>query len=104
RHSSFVIRYCPLTSHFSPFTVPTVLLNWGARHGGARPRRRRVGCWPPARDPSELSVGRLLLRSQVLLSNSDWRIRRAAEKSYYMRMKYRVTLVESEEGFAIWCD
>lgn len=21
-----------------------------------------------------------------------------------MRMKYRVTLVESEEGFAIWCD
>lgn len=25
-------------------------------------------------------------------------------KSYDADMKYRVTLVESEEGFAIWCD
>jgi predicted RNase H-like HicB family nuclease len=26
------------------------------------------------------------------------------KKQYAERMKYRVTLVESEEGFAIWCD
>jgi predicted RNase H-like HicB family nuclease len=26
------------------------------------------------------------------------------KKSYDADMKYRVTLVESEEGFAIWCD
>jgi hypothetical protein len=59
----FSSHFSPITFHLSPITFPTCPSSLGARHGGARPRRRRVGCSTPARDPSELSIGRCLLCS-----------------------------------------
>lgn len=46
----------------------------------------------------------LLDRATRVLSGVAGRLTQAGERLGCARMKYNITLVESDEGWAVWCD